>query len=185
MPLTLRPAADADLPFLRELFASTRPEFGLLPEPMRTALLDAQFEGRRGAYAAAHPNGRDQIVEEDGRPVGRLLLDDAVAARTLVDIALVPDVRGRGLGEAILRRVIEESPAPTVKLSVAHGSPAARLYRRLGFVETGGGGVYSAMECAAAPGPPQTSPIRVPVRDTVSAPGSGSGGIPGETPERL
>ena len=163
MPLALRPATDADLPFLRELFAATRPDLALLPEPVRTSVLAMQFEGRQGAYAASHPGSRDHIVEENGRPVGRLLVHDAAEARTLVDVALVPDARGRGLGEALLCRVIEGSPAPMVKLSVARGNPAARLYRRLGFAETGGDGVYCAMECAAAS---QTRPpraVRAPV----------------------
>ena len=47
---------------------------------------------------------------------------------------LVPEARGRGLGEALFRGLVELSPArPT--LEVLRGNvPAFKLYRKLGFV---------------------------------------------------
>jgi GNAT superfamily N-acetyltransferase len=142
MPLSLRPAADADRPFLQGLFGTTRPEFDSLPEAVRGPLLAVQFEARQGSYAAAYPGAADRIVEENGLPIGRLLVCKTEGAVVLVDVALLPRARGRGTGGALVRRVIEEAAGETVKLSVVRGNPATRLYRRLGFVESGGDGVY-------------------------------------------
>lgn len=154
MPYTLRPATDADLPFLKEVFGTTRPELDALPAAVREPLLAMQFEARRGGYAAAYPGAADRIVEEDGRSIGRLLVWKAADATVLVDVALLPGARGGGTGGALVRRVIEEAEGRAVRLSVARDNPAMRLYRRLGFQESGGDEVYATMrfECAAAPG---------------------------------
>lgn len=51
---------------------------------------------------------------------------------------LLPDQQGRGLGDAVMRRVLEEADeaGATVRLSVLVESEANRFYARYGFVET-------------------------------------------------
>ena len=145
MPVVLRPAISTDAPFLLELFASTRPELEALPEQVRTPLIAVQFEARQRGYAAAYPGSLDRVAEVDGQRVGRLLVHDAEAVRTLVDVALLSGVRGRRIGAGLVWRVIEERPGAAVVLNVARGNPAERLYRRLGFADAGGDAVYLQM----------------------------------------
>jgi len=75
-------------------------------------------------------------VLKDGQPIGRTILDRAGAHWCLVDIALMPAWRGRGLGTALLAAVLAEAArgASAVYLSVDPRNPARRLYQRLGFI---------------------------------------------------
>jgi ribosomal protein S18 acetylase RimI-like enzyme len=52
-----------------------------------------------------------------------------------MDIALVPEVRGRGIGTALIRALIEDAAGrgAIVTLNVEPFNPACRLYERLGF----------------------------------------------------
>ena len=138
--IELRPerAEDAEFRFL--LFCGSRPpEWAFLPlqGEARTALLRQQFAAQAAAYRAQFPDARFDIIELDGRPVGRLVVARAAKRLHVVDVALLPCCRGRGIGTALLRSVIEEARAAglTVELYVdAANDKALRLYRRLGFV---------------------------------------------------
>lgn len=133
LALTTRPPISADESFLRALFASTRPveaaALSTLP-----GLLELQFEARRRAHAAAYPLLRDDILLLADRPVGRLLTARADGATHVVDVAIVAEHRGRGLGGTLLGRLLDSGP---VTLKVALDNPARRLYDRLGFVTVG------------------------------------------------
>lgn len=90
------------------------------------------------------------MIEAGGRPAGRLYVARWVDEIRIVDIALLPEFRGRGLGSALLRDLIEESEAAGKPLSihVEMNNPARPLYDRLGFQEAGEFGVYVLMRRA-------------------------------------
>jgi ribosomal protein S18 acetylase RimI-like enzyme len=52
-----------------------------------------------------------------------------------VDVALLPALRGRGIGSALLEDLTDraDAAAATITLHVTHGNPAQRLYERFGF----------------------------------------------------
>jgi len=66
----------------------------------------------------------------------------------LVDVALLAEHRGRGVGGALMGALLAEAQAAcrAVRLHVSRTNPAARLYERLGFVRKGGDEMYAAME---------------------------------------
>ena len=113
----------------------------------KESFLRMQFETQRAAYAAARPNARFETIERRGRPIGRLVVDRREDEIHLVDIALLPGSRGRGIGGALIRRLCEQGGRP-VRLRVERTNPALGLYRRLGFVEIGDECVYALMEWA-------------------------------------
>lgn len=148
--LALRPAEAADTDFLRRLYAATRAEeLAAVPwdAAQREAFLDMQFEVRRRAYAWQSPAARQDIVLADGEPAGGMLVERSAAGLLLVDIALLPALRGRGLGSRLLRGLQAEAAGAglPLRLHVDSGNPAARLYARLGFVITGEEGGRLAM----------------------------------------
>jgi ribosomal protein S18 acetylase RimI-like enzyme len=53
----------------------------------------------------------------------------------VLDICLVPEMRGNGIGSWLLENVVEQAArlAAPVTLHVAVGNPARRLYERIGF----------------------------------------------------
>ena len=71
----------------------------------------------------------------DGRPLGRLVLDRRTDDIRVVDVALMPEEQGQGIGTAVLREVLAEADVAgvPVTLHVVATSPARRLYERLGF----------------------------------------------------
>jgi ribosomal protein S18 acetylase RimI-like enzyme len=61
-----------------------------------------------------------------------------------MDIALLPGLRGRGIGSSLLAELIEESErsGSSITLHVEADNPAVRLYQRLGFEHLEDRGVY-------------------------------------------
>jgi len=137
--LRLRPEREADESFRFTLFCCSRPPgeaFEFFDPNMREMLLRQQFHAQTMGYRAQYPGARFDIAELDGVPVGRLVVDRAPAALLIVDIALDPACRNRGLGEALMRDVIDEARAAglPVRGSVFVSNPGClRLCLRLGF----------------------------------------------------
>ena len=157
----LRPCRPEDGDFLYRLYASTRPDIQAIldwDDAEKETFLRRQFEAQRAAYAAARPNARCETIERRGRPIGRLIVDRRDDEIHLVDIALLPGARGRGIGGALIVELCREGARDgrPVRLRVERRNPALGLYRRLGFVEIGDDNVvYALMEWtprrAAAP----------------------------------
>ena len=134
--MTTRPATPDDAGFLRALFDEVRGADLAAVEPaQRRTLLTIQYRGREAQYAAAYPRAVDHIIEVDGRPAGRILVDETPGDLHVVDIAVAATQRGRGLGGSVLRTWCEraDETGRTLSLTVAPGNPARRLYERLGL----------------------------------------------------
>jgi ribosomal protein S18 acetylase RimI-like enzyme len=145
--VSLRPAAESDHGFLRTLFLSIRErELALLPggAAAHAHLFNSQFIAQLESYRHAFPSALDAIVEVNGVAAGRLYVDRARETLHLIDIALLPEYRGRGIGTELIRALLDEvvPDGGTVKLSVAESNPARRLYERLGFRTVGSDGIY-------------------------------------------
>jgi len=142
-----RPENDADTDFLMRLFASTR-EDELAPVPwtaeQKAAFLAQQFQAQRRHYRTQLDNCAFDVIEHRGEPVGRLYLQTGESCLHLVDIALVPDMRGQGVGAAILEavQVAASARGKGVSAFVEQANPARRLYRRLGFAEIADHGIH-------------------------------------------
>jgi ribosomal protein S18 acetylase RimI-like enzyme len=142
--LRLRPERDDDLAFRLRLFRDSRPELALLPlpSPMLDQVVDFQFRAQTMSYRAQFPRARFDIIELDGAPIGRIVVDRPGSAIHIVDQALTPQYRNRGLGSTIMGALMREAGEAglPVRLTVAPSNqPSLRLYLRLGFrtVETG------------------------------------------------
>ncbi|MGE0623241.1 MAG: GNAT family N-acetyltransferase [Pseudomonadales bacterium] len=76
-----------------------------------------------------------QILETDGVSIGMLKVIKTRDAWKVVQIQIVPDHQGRGIGSQVLAGLLAkaaDADAPVV-LSVLRVNPAKRLYERLGF----------------------------------------------------
>ncbi|MFQ6171955.1 GNAT family N-acetyltransferase [Oryzobacter sp. R7] len=158
MTLTSRPTVDGDLPFLLDLYAANRSdEFSLLgwtPEALRS-FLEQQYRARQVAWGLTAPAADDRVLVRDGCPVGRLVLDRRAEGVRVVDIAVVPEEQGRGIGTTVLRRVLDEAEDARlpVTLHVVAASRARRLYERLGFRTLREDGVHVLMGRTAGQAP--------------------------------
>lgn len=86
---------------------------------------------------AQNPFCRSFVAEEQGTVAGYAYLWVIFEQGHLINIAVDPRFRGRGLGEALLERVLREAVgqgARTVHLEVREqNAPAITLYRKHGF----------------------------------------------------
>jgi predicted GNAT family N-acyltransferase len=106
-------------------------------------LRERVFAGEQGVRPEADRDGRDgeatHVVAVDaGRVVGtcRLVFQGDVAR--LGRMAVEPDLRGRGLGAAILREAEREAVAAGAgRISLHAQLPARSLYERDGYVQRG------------------------------------------------
>lgn len=150
----LRPATPEDEPFLRTVYAAARAGetagFGW-PDHDIAAFLAVQFDAQRRHYTTAWPHAVDRIVEVGGIPAGRIWTDHGTRAVTVLDLALLPPVRGAGIGTALLRDLQTEATAlgVPIDLQTPLHSRSLRLYRRLGFQETGDDGMHHRLRWTA------------------------------------
>jgi len=138
--LRLRPERDEDRDFRYRLFCDSRlPEWEIvqLDPALREQLMQHQFRAQTMSYRAQFPKARFDIIELDGRPIGRIVVDRDDERLLIVDQAIVPELRNRGIGTAVMQSVMDEARAAAlpVRLHVASDNdPSLRLYLRLGFV---------------------------------------------------
>jgi ribosomal protein S18 acetylase RimI-like enzyme len=150
-PVTLRPSRDDDRPFLFRVYASTRWD-ELEPVPwtveQKEAFLRQQFDAQDIDYRRNYKTASFDVIELAGDSVGRLFVDRGTDEIRIVDIALLPEHRGSGIGTALIRALLDEAAALGKRLSVhvERHNPARRLYERLGFAEVADRGLYLLME---------------------------------------
>lgn len=149
--IALRPVGASDLPFLREVYASTRLEelapLGWSAE-QRDAFLDQQFAAQHSYYQEHYAGASFQLILRDQRPVGRLYVARLPDEIRVIDLALLPEYRGLGVGTRLLADLFAEASALglPVRIHVEKFNRALRLYERLGFTPIDDRGVYWFME---------------------------------------
>jgi len=139
MPLSLRPACSTDDPFVYRLQYQTLFEqlYAHTWDPqIRDQLLNLQIRAKHSAYADEFPNAHYDIVELNGEPIGRMIIDRSGEFYHVVDIAILAKHRGAGIGSRLILGLCMEAETrqKKVRLWVSVTNPrAAALYRRLGF----------------------------------------------------
>ncbi len=152
----LRAATAGDAGFIAEMtleafnWSPDRPAFTLeefwADPALRKYVEGWPAPGEQGVVAAAgHGDG------SPGRPIGAAWWRYFPADRPgygfvaedvpEVSIAVAPDCRGRGLGRALIRAIVEQARAagvPRLSLSVERANHAAALYAAEGFEVVGG-----------------------------------------------
>lgn len=153
--LTFRPIEEGDLPFLAELYASTRAEemarVDWDPEQVRLFLLN-QFQLQHHHYQTHYAGASFELALADGVPAGRRYVARWPGEMRLMDIALLPLFKGLGLGRRMMQELLAEADRTGCLLSlhVEQDNPVVAWYHRIGFVETGTHGVYLRMDRAPA-----------------------------------
>ena len=153
--ITLRPSTPADREFLVRVYGESRAEElaqVAWPEGALEAFVRMQFEAQDVSYRTQNPNGSFDVIEVDGRPAGRLYVDRRADEIRIVDIALLPEFRGAGIGSFLIGRLQEEAAGSGryVSIHVEIHNRAATLYTRLGFRAVSEAGLYRRMEWGAA-----------------------------------
>jgi ribosomal protein S18 acetylase RimI-like enzyme len=146
-PLSLRPITTADRELLYRIYAGTRTEelAGTgWDDGQKAAFLQMQFDAQHRYYMENYRDARFQVIEWERAPVGRLYLVRWSDEMRIIDIALLPEYRGRGLGTQLLRNIQADARQAglPVTIHVERFNPALSLYERLGFRMIEDKGVY-------------------------------------------
>jgi ribosomal protein S18 acetylase RimI-like enzyme len=138
--LSVRTAGDADLPYLRGLYAQSRAdELASVPWPdaARRAFCDSQFDLQHRHYLTHGTPGLFLIVRREGRSIGRLYLHWTSEELRIVDLLIDASTQGQGVGSTLLRWLQDlatKAGFGAVSLHVGdHNERAYALYRRLNF----------------------------------------------------
>lgn len=140
----------ADERALLAIYSSTREE-ELRPVPwtdeQKALFLKSQYEAQHKHYFAHYGHAEYLALEQAGAMIGRYYLDRSDRDLHVLDIALLPEYRGCGIGTAILSQLVQEAKAGGrgIVLYVEHENPARRLYARLGFKFVEDAGVYARL----------------------------------------
>ena len=145
--IALRPVNEGDRPHLLAVYTSTRLEELAATdwnEEQRAEFCRMQFEAQDAHYLAHYPAAERSVILVGGRSAGRLYVDRWTNEIRIMEIALLPEFRGRGIGTEILTNLQSESRGSGKFLSihVERFNPALSLYARLGFTLAEDKGVY-------------------------------------------
>ena len=107
-----------------------------------------QFDAQDTSYRSKNPQGTFDVVEVDGVPAGRLYVDRRPDEIRIIDVAVLPEFRGQGIGAMLIAGVQREAAESgrMVSMHVEIHNPAAGLYEDLGFVAVSEAGIYRRME---------------------------------------
>lgn len=151
----VRQSRAEDAGFLERVFRSTRDDLLQLPLPasMLEPMLRQQYQLQQQAYRQQWPEARCWVVESMCLPVGKIHLAHKPEGVHLVDLAFLPEARGRGMGSGLLK-ILQTGAARhqlAISLSVDNRNGLARkLYQRLGFVVMDSSATHEFMRWSAS-----------------------------------
>ena len=153
--VSLRSATAEDREFFATVYASTRIEELALTdwdEAQKADFCQMQFTAQDSHYRQHYPTAEYAVIQHADVAVGRLYLDRWPQEIRIMDIAILPAHRGRGIASHLLETLQHEAAASNRSLSihVERFNPALRLYQRLGFQLCEDKGVYLLLGWTAA-----------------------------------
>jgi len=152
--LSVRPEAggEPEKAFLYLLFSSIKaPEMAFMPvdAKQKEFLLQMQFTSMNATYRHRFPKARFEIVELDRWPIGRIVTDVQKDCVYYVDVALMPQASGAGIGTALMAAMLEEPrrlglPARAKVLN--YNLPSLHMFQGLGFTKVAANAPYLDLE---------------------------------------
>ena len=152
-----RRATLTDIPFLRRLYWLFRME-EMEPVPwlqeMKRAFIDGQFNLQHRHYVSVFSNADFLILQDKGKPIGRLYVDSTAPRWHIIDIGFLPQWRNGGRGLALLEAIQRQAQtlaASGIFLHVERRNIRAQaLYRRLQFQEVEASDTHIGMQWSTA-----------------------------------
>ncbi len=152
MAVILRPVVAEDQVFLYRVYAESHAaDVAHLDwdESEKQAFLRMKFKAQDHFYHHNFPNADYSIVLLDDTPIGRIYIDRTNKAEFhLLNIALLPEYRGRGVGAELIQRLINEArdKKARIRINIEQANRARKLYERFGFKTLHHRGIYDYME---------------------------------------
>ena len=149
--VSLRPVTAGDEDFLLEVYKSSRGDdlrkLGWAEDRI-SEFLGMQYEAQRRFYESEYKRAADEIVLLAGKPAGRMIVERRDYEIRCVDLALLPEHRGAGVGAFLIAKLQDEARQVNkpLRFQVIRFSRGLSLFERLGFVCTSETGTHFQME---------------------------------------
>lgn len=125
--------------FLLKVFKESRPELDYihgLGEEEKSAIVFQQFTIESQQLMQIYPDAELNIVMLNEEPVGRIYVYHGEKADRIIEIGLLAEYRGKGIGKKLIIEVIKNSKkaGKNVRLQVAwFNEKAYSFYKKVGF----------------------------------------------------
>jgi ribosomal protein S18 acetylase RimI-like enzyme len=142
----------SDESFLFALYSSTRAdEMAIVPwsNEQKHAFVQSQFQAQQNHYLSEYPNGKFQTINLDNQKIGRLYVCELENKIHIIDLTLLPEFRGQGIGTQILTDILQTAEKP-VQIYLESFNQSLNLFTRLGFQIVSDAGIYRLWECRIA-----------------------------------
>ncbi len=151
MTIDLRAVETGDDDFLFSVYASTRTDEMARVDwnaEQQEEFLRMQFRAQAQFYTENYPGAEFQVITLNDQLIGRLYIHRRENEIRIMDIALLPEFRGQGIGSTLLQDILGQGRHLNlpVTIHVEQFNPALRLYQRMGFYPKEDKGVYLLME---------------------------------------
>jgi RimJ/RimL family protein N-acetyltransferase len=139
MTVKLRAIEPADDEFLLSVYGATREyELSLVPwsAEQKTAFVKQQFVAQQQHYQEHFKGAEFSVILADEAPVGRFYVFRGEDEIRIIDIALLPEHRNKGIGKPLIQGLLGEAEAcrKRVCVRVEVFNPASvQVFERLGF----------------------------------------------------
>jgi len=149
--IQLRTVQEKDTAFIEAVYRTTREaELNLTnwSEHQKSAFISMQSAAQLAEYKTKCPGAIFQVIIYNKKNAGRFFTCENEDDIRLLDITILPEFTGKGIGTDLMHRLIDRSNKVQKKISlhVEPSNPALKLYQRLGFIHIKNNGRFYYME---------------------------------------
>ena len=149
--VTLRPVSPRDEDFLFKVYAGTRQdELAQLPwdDNQRASFLRMQFDAQQQDYKRRFPDAESRLILLNDRPIGGHYVARNESEIRILEIAILPADRKKGVGTRLIRNLLDEAARThrLVRVYVERFNPSLDLFERLGFARVDDIGSHFLLE---------------------------------------
>lgn len=119
-----------------------------LDENQRESFLTMQFKAQQQDYEKRFPDRDHRVILLGDLPIGHIHLTTSDQEIRILDVALTPDHRNKGLGASLITDLLKQAAEThkCVRVYVERFNPALRLFERLGFASVADIGTHYLLE---------------------------------------
>ena len=145
--LELRPVSEADRDFLLRVYADARRdelERTNWPDEQKRLFVEHQFDAQTRHYREVYPASKHLIINWNDEPVGRLFISSDPEEIAILDVTVLEEYRGRGIGTRIIESLTSDAAASQqrVRIYVEFFNPSGAFFQRRGFEPAEQDGIY-------------------------------------------
>ena len=149
--ITLRPITDDDREFLLRVYeASRETELSAVQwdAGLKRTFMEHQFDAQDAHYRKHYAGATFDIVLYGGEPCGRLLVHRGDSQFAIMDLTVLPDYRGRGIGGEMVHRIVGEAgdSGRSVRVFLETFNPHQAFFQKRGFAVVEDDGVSRRYE---------------------------------------